>query len=62
MSVTGTGGTIAGIGKYLKSVVPDCRIILADPEGEFDLCSTECFRFELLTSWNRFRTVQQSQV
>jgi len=30
----GTGGTIAGTGKYLKSVSPSCKIILADPEGE----------------------------
>lgn len=29
----GTGGTIAGVAKYLKSKVPDVRIVLADPQG-----------------------------
>ena len=30
---TGTGGTISGIGKYLKSVDPNVQVILCDPEG-----------------------------
>lgn len=29
----GTGGTVSGIGRYLKSVNPDVRIVGADPEG-----------------------------
>lgn len=29
----GTGGTISGVGKYLKSVSKNIKIILADPEG-----------------------------
>jgi len=29
----GTGGTICGIGRYLKSLRPDIRIVGADPEG-----------------------------
>ena len=33
VSGAGTGGTIAGISVYLKSVQPDLRVVLADPEG-----------------------------
>lgn len=29
----GTGGTIAGVARYLKSKLPEVRIILADPQG-----------------------------
>ena len=29
----GTGGTISGVGKYLKEQDPNCRIVLADPIG-----------------------------
>lgn len=29
----GTGGTISGVGLYLKSTVPNVRIVLADPQG-----------------------------
>ncbi|KAK2560495.1 Cysteine synthase 1 [Acropora cervicornis] len=30
---TGTGGTIAGVGSFLKSKNPNVKVILADPEG-----------------------------
>lgn len=30
---TGTGGTLAGVSRYLKSVAPGAQIILADPPG-----------------------------
>lgn len=29
----GTGGTIAGTGRYMKSMNEDVRVVLADPEG-----------------------------
>jgi cystathionine beta-synthase len=29
----GSGGTLTGIGRYMKSVTPDVEMILADPEG-----------------------------
>ncbi len=29
----GTGGTISGVGRYLKERRPDIRVVLADPEG-----------------------------
>ena len=29
----GTGGTIAGVARYLKSELPDVKIVLADPQG-----------------------------
>lgn len=31
--MTGTGGTIAGTGRYLKSMNEDVKVVLADPEG-----------------------------
>ncbi len=33
VSVAGTGGTIAGTSAYLKSKLPDLRVVLADPHG-----------------------------
>ena len=30
---TGTGGTIAGTGQYLKTHVPGIQVVLSDPEG-----------------------------
>ncbi|KAK4687250.1 hypothetical protein P7C73_g2863, partial [Tremellales sp. Uapishka_1] len=33
VSGAGTGGTIAGTGNYLKSVVPGVKVVLSDPEG-----------------------------
>src|SRR5213079_3323509 len=29
----GTGGTITGVGRFLKSRLPDVRVVLADPVG-----------------------------
>ncbi len=34
---TGTGGTLGGVARYLKSQRPDVRIVLADPQGS-SLC------------------------
>ena len=33
MCATGTGGTLAGVSRYLKEQKPDVRIVLADPHG-----------------------------
>lgn len=33
VSGAGTGGTIAGVGRYLKSMKADVKIVLADPQG-----------------------------
>jgi cystathionine beta-synthase len=33
VSGVGTGGTITGVGRYLKSKLPNVRIVLADPVG-----------------------------
>ncbi|CAE6439191.1 unnamed protein product [Rhizoctonia solani] len=33
VSGAGTGGTIAGVGRYLKSQDSDIRVVLSDPEG-----------------------------
>ncbi len=33
VAATGTGGTLAGVARYLKEKDPDIRIVLADPQG-----------------------------
>jgi cysteine synthase len=33
VSSVGTGGTISGVSRYLKSKLPDLRVVLADPAG-----------------------------
>ena len=32
-TVSGTGGTVAGVGQYLKSMNQDVFVAIADPEG-----------------------------
>lgn len=31
--IAGTGGTISGIGRFLKKHIPEVKIVLSDPEG-----------------------------
>ncbi|WWD16644.1 hypothetical protein CI109_101074 [Kwoniella shandongensis] len=33
VSGAGTGGTVAGTGKFLKKALPDVKVVLSDPEG-----------------------------
>jgi cysteine synthase len=33
VAATGTGGTLGGVARYLKELVPGVRIVLADPQG-----------------------------
>src|SRR5690606_7054965 len=33
VAAVGTGGTITGVGKRLKEVYPDCRIVAVEPES-----------------------------
>ena len=33
MAGAGTGGTIAGVARYLRPKLPDVKIVLADPQG-----------------------------
>lgn len=33
MEQAGTGGTLAGTGRYLKSMKEDVLVVLSDPEG-----------------------------
>ena len=36
-----TGGTISGVGRYLKEMKPECQIVLADPHGS---CFTDYYK------------------
>jgi len=49
----GTGGTISGVGRYLKEKKPQIRIIGADPIGSiyYDLWKTGAFKKGTKTSW-----------
>lgn len=33
MSGSGTGGTISGVGRYLKEMYSEVEIVLSDPQG-----------------------------
>ncbi len=46
VSVSGTGGTIAGVSNYLKEKIPGIKILLADPEGSGSCSYVHTGKFE----------------
>lgn len=45
--IIGTGGTVSGIGRYLKSMKDDVLVVLCDPEGSGlynKVCRRACVR------------------
>ncbi len=47
----GTGGTITGVGRYLKGVAPHAEMVLADPEGSVLAHYLETGEIEQAGSW-----------
>ena len=43
----GTGGTLAGVAKYVKELRPDVKVVVADPEGSglYNKVRLFCARF-----------------
>jgi cysteine synthase A len=49
VSGAGTGGTVAGVGHYLKSVNPDVVVAISDPDGSglYNKAGTQSNLFDL---------------
>ncbi|KAG6891491.1 hypothetical protein C0992_005629 [Termitomyces sp. T32_za158] len=56
VSGAGTGGTIAGIGQYIKSLNKNVVVALADPEGSGLYNKVRTSRFPRLLSKSPYRT------
>ena len=54
VSGAGTGGTIAGTGKYLKDMNEDIRVVLSDPDGSGlynKVCPRMCHSCKIMTEY-----------